>query len=85
MYIAPSHYTYTVMLNCLVMCHNKCTRLFSVFSGIFQSSTFGFAGMLPPGYITAVMKGQVILNPINIERYGHSLSLFLTVFPLLCM
>ena len=30
-----------------------------VFSAIFQSSTFGFAGVLPPNYTSSVMSGQV--------------------------
>jgi ABC-type bacteriocin/lantibiotic exporter with double-glycine peptidase domain len=29
-----------------------------VFSGLFQSSTFGFAGILPQEYTAAVMSGQ---------------------------
>ena len=36
-----------------------CISLFQVFSGLFQSSTFGFAGVLPQKYIAAVMSGQV--------------------------
>ena len=47
-----------------------------VFSGIFQSSTFGFAGILPQKYTAAVMSGQVMDQYSSVctcTEYGYSL------------
>ncbi len=38
---------------------SACHLSFTVSSAVFQSSTFGFAGILPPEYTSAVMSGQV--------------------------
>ena len=34
-------------------------------SSVFQSSTFGFAGILPQNYTSAVMSGQVGQTPVS--------------------
>ncbi len=44
--------------------------LFAVFSAIFQSSTFGFAGVLPPNYTSSVMSGQVGNTRMSVGVYG---------------
>lgn len=47
-------------LNMLEFCLPFCVH--AVASGMFQSSTFGFAGILPQKYTAAVMSGQVSLG-----------------------
>ena len=44
---------------CLCGCFKHLLFSSLVFSGLFQSSTFGFAGILPQQYTAAVMGGQV--------------------------
>ena len=38
----------------------------AVASGMFQSSTFGFAGILPQKYTAAVMAGQVSKTDLSL-------------------
>ena len=42
-----------------IISHDSHMTYILVFSGLFQSSTFGFAGILPQKYTAAVMSGQV--------------------------
>ena len=59
-------YMYSVHTTCTCTCV-ICVSPFQVFSGLFQSSTFGFAGVLPQKYIAAVMSGQVRCIVHNID------------------
>ena len=48
--------------------------LMNVASSIFQSSTFGFAGVLPSKYTAVVMSGQVrgvVMSWGGVARTGH--------------
>ena len=46
--------------------------LMNAASSVFQSSTFGFAGVLPHNYTAAVMSGQVSISPQGVVGGANS-------------